>query len=57
MHVPRSVQTIAIEVRAQVGAQASEQIRARTIELYKPCLHIVRAATSACMTGMYRTYT
>ena len=37
-----------LEVRAQVGAQASEQVRACTIELYKPCLREVRAGTSAC---------
>ena len=27
-------------------------VRARTLELYKPCLHVVRAGTSAFMTGM-----
>ena len=31
-------------------------VRARTLELYKPCLHVVRAGTLACMTGTYRMY-
>ena len=49
MHVPRSVQsvqTMAIALIWYVHVPRSVLVclvRARTIELYKPCLHVVRA--------------